>query len=78
MRILLIVVYYPPSPTSAAQMMRDLALEFVRLGHQVMVVTPSDSVEGATCVTKENGVSVESSVGHYLEKCPRCASRECV
>ena len=39
-------------------MMRDLALEFVRLGHQVMVVTPSDSVEGATCVTKENGVSV--------------------
>ena len=58
MRILLIVVYYPPDTTSAAQMMRDLALEFVRQGHQVMVVTPSDSAKCATYVTDEDGVIV--------------------
>jgi glycosyltransferase involved in cell wall biosynthesis len=58
MRIMIVVVYYPPSTTSAAQMMCDLAKEFVRLGHDVMVVTPSDSVEGAVCSTQEDGLTV--------------------
>jgi glycosyltransferase involved in cell wall biosynthesis len=58
MRILLVVVYYPPSTTSAAQMMRDLAVEFVRQGHQVMVVTPGEALQGATTVTMEDGVQV--------------------
>ena len=58
MRILLVVVYYPPSKTSAAQMMRDLALEFVRQGHQVVVATPSDSVKGTMNITEEDGVTV--------------------
>ena len=39
-------------------MMRDLALEFVRLGHQVTVVTPSDSVNGALKITLEGGVTL--------------------
>lgn len=51
-------VYYPPSTTSAAQMMHDLALEFVRLGHQVTVATPCDSVQGRVRVTDEEGVAV--------------------
>ena len=58
MRILILVVYYPPSTTSAAQMMCDLAREFIRQGHEVMVVTPSDSVKGATCSTLEDNVTV--------------------
>src|ERR1017187_57259 len=52
------VVYYPPSKTSAAQMMRDLALELVRQGHQVIVATPSDSAEGGMGITEEDGVTV--------------------
>jgi glycosyltransferase involved in cell wall biosynthesis len=58
MRILLLVVYYPPSTTSAAQLLRDLALEYVRLGHEVIVATPSDSVEGTMSITDEDGVTV--------------------
>jgi glycosyltransferase involved in cell wall biosynthesis len=58
MRILLVVVYYPPSTTSAANMMRDLALELFRCGHRVTVVTPSDSIEDAFCVSEEDSVTV--------------------
>src|ERR1039458_10375777 len=58
MRILLLVVYSPPSTTSAAQMMRDLALEYVRQGHQVIVATASDTVEGTARITEEDGVTV--------------------
>ncbi|MGD0548695.1 MAG: glycosyltransferase, partial [Terracidiphilus sp.] len=57
-RILLIVVYYPPSMTSAARMVRELALEYVRQGHQVIVATPSDAIEGASSITEEDGVTV--------------------
>jgi glycosyltransferase involved in cell wall biosynthesis len=39
-------------------LMRDLALEFSRRGHQVTVATPSDSVEGPFCLSEEDGVSV--------------------
>ena len=58
MRVLLVVVYYPPSATSAAQMMFDLAHEFVRRGHEVMVVTPDSSINRARSITNENGVTV--------------------
>ncbi len=58
MRILLVVVYYPPNTTSAAKMMRDLALEFTRRGHEVFVVTPSDSIDSPTSLANEQGVTV--------------------
>ena len=58
MRILMLVVYYPPSTTSAAQMMSDLALEYVRQGHQVIVVTASDSGEDTARIVEEDGVTV--------------------
>ncbi len=58
MRILLIVVYYPPSTTSAAQMMRDLAVEFVRQGHEVMVVTSGEALQSAAITAIEDGVQV--------------------
>jgi glycosyltransferase involved in cell wall biosynthesis len=39
-------------------MMRDLALEFARCGHQVTVATPSDSIQGHFCLSEEDSVSV--------------------
>jgi glycosyltransferase involved in cell wall biosynthesis len=39
-------------------MMRDLAQEYVRQGHQVIVATPSDSVESTVSITEENGVTI--------------------
>jgi glycosyltransferase involved in cell wall biosynthesis len=39
-------------------MMRDLAREYVRIGHQVIVATPSDTVESTECITEEDGVTV--------------------
>jgi glycosyltransferase involved in cell wall biosynthesis len=39
-------------------MMRDLALEYVRLGHQVVVATPSDAVESAVSITEDDAVAV--------------------
>ena len=38
--------------------MRDLALEYVRQGHEVIVVTPSSLVSGRISVTDEEGVTV--------------------
>jgi O26-antigen biosynthesis N-acetyl-L-fucosamine transferase len=58
MRILLVAVYYSPGTTSVAKMMHDLALEYVRQGHEVIVATPSDSVEGTMRITQEDGVTV--------------------
>ncbi len=40
MRILLIVVYYLPSTKSSAKLIHDIAVEFCRLGHEVIVLTP--------------------------------------
>ena len=58
MRILLIVDDYLPSTKSGAKMMADLALELVRTGHQVTVVTPSDSVERSMVLELVDGVTV--------------------
>lgn len=58
MRILLVTVYYSPSTTSVAQMMHALGQEYLRKGHQVIVVTPSDSIEKATSITEEDGITV--------------------
>ena len=41
MRILLISTDYPPLRTSAAVQMRDLAQEFLRQGHEPVVIVPS-------------------------------------
>jgi len=38
--------------------MRDLALEYVRQGHQVIVATPSESVKETMRITEEDGVTV--------------------
>lgn len=52
MNILLIVDDYIPKSTKvAAKMMHELALEFVRLGHSVSVLTPNNSNEPSAIFT---------------------------
>jgi O26-antigen biosynthesis N-acetyl-L-fucosamine transferase len=58
MRILLLVVYYPPIPNAAGFLMRDLAKEYVSRGHQVIVVTPSSSIHEKTMLVDEEGITV--------------------
>ena len=45
MRILLFVVYYLPSTSSAAKLINDLAVEFTNQGHDVTVVAPDHNTE---------------------------------
>lgn len=58
MRILLLVVYYLPHPVSCAPMIRDLAAEFLRLGHQATVLAPDDRIGQAAELTCEEGIEV--------------------
>lgn len=60
MNILLIVDDYLPHSTKvAAKMMHELALEFIRLGHQVSVLSPNNSNDPSTIFTID-GVKVYS------------------
>lgn len=52
MKLALLVEYYPPSRTSAAVQMSDLARSFVRHGHDVTVFTASPEVADS-CVKDE-------------------------
>lgn len=45
MRILLLVVYYLPSTSSAAKLIHDLAMEFTYRGHDVTVLAPDHNAE---------------------------------
>jgi glycosyltransferase involved in cell wall biosynthesis len=45
MRILLLVVYYLPSTSSAAKLINDLAIEFSDRGHDVTVVAPDHTTQ---------------------------------
>jgi glycosyltransferase involved in cell wall biosynthesis len=58
MRILLIVVYYPPIPNAAGYLMRDLAQEFSRNGHDVRVLTPSALIAQEIEIKDEDGIEV--------------------
>ncbi len=58
MHILCLVVYYPPIPNAAGMLMRDLARELIRCGHQVTVVTPSKCSHEAMTITDEDGITV--------------------
>lgn len=58
MRIILIVVYYLPSPKSCASLVNDLAYELLNQGHEVTVVTTDDNLNGSNKYSKENGLGV--------------------
>lgn len=58
MRILLISVYYLPSIKSSAKLVRDLAVEFCRLGHEVIVLTAENEIKSDIDVSCENGIKI--------------------
>ncbi len=58
MRILLIVQYYLPSTKSSAKLIHDLAAEFCRLGHEVIVLAPDDKLVSDSEVSCVNGIKI--------------------
>ncbi len=58
MRILLLVVYYLPSPIASAKLIHDLAAEFLCLGHEPIVVAPDETIPHETEVACEDGIKV--------------------
>ena len=58
MRILLFVVYYLPSTMSSATLIHDLAVEFLRLGHEPIVVAPDENISQEYQLSCENGIKV--------------------
>ncbi|MBZ5701420.1 MAG: glycosyltransferase family 4 protein [Acidobacteriia bacterium] len=58
MRILILVDCYVPSAKSGAKQMRDLAVEFHRQGHDVIVLTSSHEITGDAQIAHEKGVRI--------------------
>jgi glycosyltransferase involved in cell wall biosynthesis len=58
MRILLLVDCYVPNTKSSATQMHDLAMEFQRREHEVVVLTPSDKISADVEIATEEGVRV--------------------
>lgn len=58
MRILLIADCYLPSTRSSAKLVHDLAVEFCRQGHEVIVTAPDDTLTVSSQVTTEDGVTI--------------------
>ncbi len=58
MRILLLVDCYFPHSKSSATQMHDMALEFCRRDHDVVVLTPSERISENVEVAWEDGVQV--------------------
>lgn len=58
MRVLLLVDCYLPSRKSSAKLVRDLAVEIVRQGHEAVVAAPDDALDVPSRVSVEDGVTV--------------------
>jgi glycosyltransferase involved in cell wall biosynthesis len=58
MRILVIVDCYLPSLKSGAQLIHDLGVEFRRQGHEVTILTPSDTICKPFQVSTEDGLRI--------------------
>jgi O26-antigen biosynthesis N-acetyl-L-fucosamine transferase len=58
MRILIIVVYYLPSPVSCAKLIHDLAKELYSQGHNVSIVTTDEQISTDLQISNEEDVRV--------------------
>lgn len=58
LKVALITAEFPPQRTSAAVQVRDLAEEFVRLGHKPTVIVPSTDVSGSWDLDRIDEVDV--------------------
>lgn len=57
-RILLLVDCYLPSIKSSAKLVHDLAIEFHRRGHDVIVAAPDDTIDRICDIREEEGITV--------------------
>lgn len=58
MRIALIADSFPPLCNSGAVQLRDLSREFIRQGHKITVLLPSDSIENSWKLEDLDGIQV--------------------
>jgi len=58
MRILITVDCYLPSSKSGAMLIHDLGVEFRRQGHEVTILTPSDTIPVTFYVSTEDGLRI--------------------
>src|SRR2546423_7397589 len=58
MHMALIVVYYPAITTSTSKLMKDLADELVRIGHNVTVITVADDLKAPLTVEREGALTI--------------------
>jgi len=68
---MLLVVYYLPSAIASAKMIHDLAAEFLRLGHEPVVVAPDENISLETEVSVENGIKVLRVRSGKIKNAPR-------
>jgi glycosyltransferase involved in cell wall biosynthesis len=71
MRILLLVVYYLPSTSSAAKLINDLAVEFADRGHEVTVATPDHTSEKEVQCSYEEDIRVVRIKTGEIKNVPR-------
>jgi len=58
MRVLILVDCYLPSSKSGAMLVHELGVEFRRQGHEVTILTPSDTIPKAFHVSTEDGLRI--------------------
>ena len=58
MRIALITDTFPPQRSSAAVQLRDLALEFIRNGHQLTIILPESEIHRRSALDEVYGISI--------------------
>ena len=58
MQIAIITDSFPPIKNSGAVQIRDLSLEFISHGHQVIVITPSSDINSSCIIEDMRGVQV--------------------
>jgi O26-antigen biosynthesis N-acetyl-L-fucosamine transferase len=58
LRILILIDDYLPSTKSGAKMMHELGLQLLRMGNQIVVLTPSPTVQKKLNVSMEGGLRV--------------------
>ena len=58
MRIALVSIHYPPLRSSCAVQMRDLAQELLQLGHEPIIIVPTEGLHKAWISEAIDGIQV--------------------
>ena len=71
MRILLLVDCYLPSTKSSARLIHDLAVEWVRQGHEVRLVAPDPIISNGAQLSRESGIDVLRVASPDIKSAPK-------